>query len=217
MGTYTDKELMEALTKASKDQEINDLYNKFFKRYRGYVFKVASQRTRNFKDAEQMAKDITQETFISVIKGRKSFKFPANVNETDCANLVKAWLGRIANNHFNREIAQRSDNDAIVLTLSKLPEPSTDLFEEIYGGNVEYEIPNPFMQKMQTAMNSLKERDKHILLEYAREDCIETGKHLSESTIVYLCDLYNTTPENIRQIKKRTLLKLKTLCFSNKN
>jgi len=213
MKSLTDRELMEALKKAEAKEEIDELYNEFYKRFSGYVFKVASQRTRNFMDSEQFAKDLTQETFVSTLKGRKSFKFAPGVTDSECTNLIKGWLGRIANNHFNREIAKRGDVESLDEVLSRLPEPSVDLFETMHGEKDHEEISNQFMVMLQSALNLLKERDKHILLEYAREGCIETGRHLSTVTMDFLCILYSTTPENIRQIKKRALEKIKSICF----
>jgi len=69
--------------------------------------------------------------------------------------------------------------------------------------------------KLQEALNLLSEKEKHILLTYADEGCIETNRRqkISDSTLQYLCEYYNTTTDAIKQCKKRALDKIKKQCF----
>lgn len=217
MTALSDKELIEALQKEKAKEGFDSLYTHFFNRFKGYVFKVTLHFTRNFSDAEELAKDITQETFRSIFESNAKFKVPVNTSDELCTARIKGWLGTSAKNHFRREYARRINIDSLDEILVHLPEPAFDPFEKLYH-DPEIEVPNEFKNKLNEALSSIKkERDKHILLEYALDGCIETGKHLTTNTMEYLCKLYDTTPENIRQIKKRTYDKIKTICLTLNN
>lgn len=217
MKTLTDRELIEAIQNEKNTESLNSLITIFFNRYKNYVYKGALQRTRNFANAEDLAKDITQETFKSILESRKKFMLDVDKSDQECSIIIKSWLGRIANNHFNKEYARLNNLDCIDEIISYLPELNFDQYENIDIGS-ELEHTNKLMVRLQEALNSIKkERDKHILLEYAREGCIQSGLHLSPNAMEYLCTLYDTTPDNIRQIKKRTLDKIKIYCFDPQN
>ncbi len=222
MVALTDKELIQALCAAKDKQNYDALYTQFFHKFKGYVFKTTVHLTRNFNNSEDLAKDITQETFSSIYQNKPKFKFPENASENECTARIKSWLSKSAKNQFRKEYAKRINIEAIDEINSLLPEsvsppPELKLVKE-HSEEDEIEITNQFMLTLVQALGSIKnERDKHILFEYAMEGCIESKLHLTPNTMEYLCKLYNTTPENIRQIKSRTYRKLKSLCFQNKN
>lgn len=217
MNILTDRELIEALQYEKTKDEVNSLMTQFFNRYSGYVYKVAFQKCRNFNDAVDLANDIVQETFRSILESKNKFAFPANTPDNECPYVVKGWLGRIANNCFNKEYARKLNTDSIDEIFSCLTEPCFDIFNSLYE-DPGIEVPNHFQTKLQEALNSIKkDRDKHILLTYAHEGCIDSNKHLTPNAMEYLCKLYDTTSDNIRQIKKRTLDKVKLICFPANN
>jgi RNA polymerase sigma factor (sigma-70 family) len=217
MTALTDKELIEALQVAKDKQGFDALYTQFFNRFKGYVFKVTLNFTRNFSDPEELAKDITQETFRSIYENKAKFKFPDKASDNECTARIKSWLSISAKNNFRKEYARRINVDSIDEIIPLLTEPGFDHFEGS-PDDANIEITNEFMLTLVQALGTIKnERDKHILFEYALEGCIESKLHLSPNTMEYLCKLYDTTPENIRQIKKRTYDKIKAICFTNKN
>jgi hypothetical protein len=69
------------------------------------------------------------------------------------------------------------------------------------------------MQKLKLALNELHEKDRHILLTYADEYCIDNTQHLSDNAMDFLCSAHETNSANIRQRKKRALDKLKKNLF----
>lgn len=213
MRALTDRELIEALQNKKDEKEFEAVFTQFYNRFVGYVFKIASQSSRNFSNAEDLSKDITQETFKSIWQSKKPFTLPSDASDAECSNKIKGWLGRIANNRFNKEFARLKTIDSLDDALSHLPEPTCDPFM-LEEDNITPDPPNETMVKLLEALGSIKkERDKHILREYARESCIDSNQHLSTSSMNYLCEFYKTTPDNIRQIKKRTLDKIKHLLF----
>jgi len=209
---FTDFQIIEGIKKEESPKMTLYFQNQFYHKYKGYIYKVAIQRCVSYHDAEQLAIDITQETFISAFRGISKFDFPIEISQEKYEYVVKAWLGRIANNCFNKEYAKRKDIIYLDDLIIKPEDSKFDLFESLYGEEP-IEVPNEFRRKLNLAMSLLSEEQKHIILTYANEGCLNNNLHLSSDAMVYLCKTYTTSSANIRQIKKRTLDKIKKHCF----
>lgn len=96
-----------------------------------------------------------------------------------------------------------------------LPEnlQSFDLFKELFEQD-EIVVTNEFRTKLTLAMNELNEKQKHIILTYAGEGCLNSKQHISETTLKELCRTYDTTADNIKHIKNRALKHIKEIIFS---
>ena len=207
-----DLQIIEAL-KNDDDQKRQQKYQFiFFNKYKGYIYKGAIQLCVNFPDPEQLAIDITQQTFINAFRKIKDFDLSKEFNPEKHGLIIKAWLGKIANNCFKKEYAKRK-NEVYIGDLQIIPEKEDcDLIESLYEDS-QIEIPNEFRKRLNEAMNTLNEIQKHILLTYAGEGCLNSTLHLSDEALNYLCKMYSTSSANIRQIKKRALDKIKKHCF----
>lgn len=209
--TLTDAEVVAGIQVSKDEKELKLLQYEFYNRFAPYIYKVGSLKCRNFQDSDAMVREILQLTFIIAYKTIGKFTFPEGILPEKCKLVLKAWLGKIANREFLKEIGKRVDEHVDFDTLN-IPEPSYDPFAILVGGD-DTEVPNEFRLKLQEAMNELSEQDKHIVLTYAGEGCIDTKLHLSTNAMNYLCEYYKTTPEAIRQRKKRSLDKIKSICF----
>ena len=212
----TDQQIIDGLKNNEDPGQIRNLKNSFYKSYINDVYTKVIRMCRNFSDAEQLAKDITQDTFIKAFGNINKFTLPATAEPMKHRRIIMKWLLVIATNCFKKEYAIRineSNYDDIVKIIG---EPIYEPFEED-SGEIKFEIQNQFRLKLQTALNLLTERERHIIVEYADEECIDSKRHLSDKCMHYLCTLYDTTPENIRQIKKRALDKIKKSCFNTDN
>ncbi len=184
------------------------IYDKFV----GYIYKTAIQVCSNFEDSEHIAADITQQTFIKAFEKLATFSFKGEKEHVIQERLMKAWLGKIANTFFLKEYSRRK-NSNIVLE----DEFERELYENLFYDDTdenEEEIPNEYKIKLGEALTLLTEEQRFILFAYAREGCIGAKIHLSANTLKHLSDTFNTTSENIRQIKKRSLDKIKNHCLS---
>jgi RNA polymerase sigma factor (sigma-70 family) len=206
--------LIENLQRTIDKNELRLSHYEFYYRFSGYIYKCAMQNCRNFSSAELMAKDILQETFINGMKAVKNFKFSDKVKDSgDFDRCVKAWLGRIATNEFLKAKA-RIENLTYDVDALQFIESSDNFFGALFEEPIEA-MPSEDMIKLQTALNQLSERDRHIILTYASEGCIKSDKRLSREKMKYLCETYNTTPENIRQRKTRSLYKIMQICYNS--
>ncbi len=209
----TEKELIEGLQTIleEKDRRLHEF--EFYHRFAEYIYKVSLHKFRNFGDTEFLARDVLQNTFITAFRKIGKFKFPGKSLPVDHGKIIRAWLGKIANIEGKKSMAKVIDSKIEYDSLN-LPEPEYDQFEDIYGDPVTA-IPNEFSLKLQSAMNQLSEKEKDVIMTYAREGCINTNwsRHISDEALQYLCEYYKTTVEAIKQCKKRALEKIKKACF----
>ncbi len=211
-SSFSDLQIIEGLKNDNDLKELRQFQNLFFHKFKGYIYKVAIHRCLNFHDPQELATDITQETFINAFRKIKDFDLSKETDPNKHEVVIKAWLGRIANNCFNKEYAKRKNEVYLDDLKTKPVEESFDLFESLYGDDP-IEIPSEFRIKLQNAMNLLTEEQKHIVLTYAGEGCINSKQHLSTEAMNFLCKTHSTSSDNIRQIKKRALDKIKKNCF----
>ncbi len=207
----SDKELLDGLKTSSDEDLIRQYEYAFYDRFAPYVFKGAVNLCRNFKDSEDLAKEVTQLTFIKAFNALPKFIIGEDVTEKGFKTIVRAWLGKIANNSFKKLYPQLV-NENIDIEILQLDEPSYDLFDMLYDP-VPEESLSCEMALLHEAMAHLKEIDKHIVLTYASENCLESTHHLSDSSMKLLCETYKTTSDNIRQRKNRALKKIKLSCL----
>jgi len=210
--SFTDLQIIEGLKDDDDLKKLRLFQPQFFNRFKGYIYKVAIQRCVSFHDSQELATDVTQQTFINAFRKIKDFDLSKEPNPIKHEVVIKAWLGRIANNCFNKEYAKRKDHIYLDDLKTKPEESNYDLFESLYGDEP-IEIPNEFRSKLREAMKTLNEEQKHVIEIYAGEGCINSTQKLSPEKMNYLCKTFDTSSENIRQIKKRTLDKIKKYCF----
>jgi DNA-directed RNA polymerase specialized sigma24 family protein len=211
LTSISDEKIIEGIKNVQEENELKFFQYEFYNRFAGYIYKVALYKFRNFNDPDFLAREVLQKTFITAYEKIFKFKFPSGSSPKDHTKIIKAWLGRIAENESKKAIG-KTVNENIEYDTLNLPEPSYDQFEDIYGEPIK-ETPNEFRNKLQLALNVLSVKEKHIILTYAGEDCIDSDKHLSKSALNYLCQYYETTSASIRQCKKRALDKIKKSCF----
>ena len=210
--TLTDSEIIVGLQDCKEERELKFFQYEFYNRFAPYIYKVGSNVCRNFQDGESMAREVVQLTFIKAYKNIGKFTLPEGIDPQKSKFVIKAWLGKIANREFLREIGKKIEENVDFDSLN-FPEPTYDPFFVLSNGSKD-QVSNEFRSKLQVAMNEISEKDKHIILTYAGEDCINSKQHLSENAMKYLCEYYKTTPEAIRQRKKRALDKIKSICYS---
>ncbi|RIH66188.1 sigma-70 family RNA polymerase sigma factor [Mariniphaga sediminis] len=196
--------------KNGDEKEVKIAQTRFYKIFAGYVYKLAVQSCSNFVDPNFLAKEVVQNTFIKAFDYLPNFTFKSGIKDEEANKIIKALLGQIGNkvllNTIAEYINEKRCNKKIEIEELKIFENED---EEL---NVQ-PISNIFMKKLQSALNDLKEKDKHIVLTYAAEDCIDNTRHISENAMEFLCSAHKTTSANIRQRKKRALDKIKSKCF----
>lgn len=227
--------------------------NIFYKRYAGYLYKGIVEKCKNFKEPEQLAKDVLQDTFLRIFKALPDFSLPVNRPKAEHCYIIYGWVSKFADNSFKKVYEKRIQETSIEVSTKSMDEllcpmcgefldeqkkffvcrmkhykikkevvhgkplpenlESYDLFAELYEQD-SILVTSEFRTKLTEAMAQLNEKQKHIILSYANEGCLNSKQHISESTLNELCNAYDTTPDTIKHIKSRALKKLKDIIFS---
>jgi RNA polymerase sigma factor (sigma-70 family) len=121
---------------------------------------------------------------------------------------MKSWLSQIAKNEMLQLLRQyKIDKDKI--------EYADDLsFIERIESETE-EIISDDILLAEKALQTLNERDRNILVTYLMYE--DGNKKLPSIEIQKLADMWGVLPDNMRQIKKRSLAKLEIFIKTHKN
>lgn len=206
-----DIELIEGLKNPENARQLKDFQFEFYHRYMPYLFKIAINKLSSYSGAEALAEELVQDTMQLALEKIAAFTFADKVDSETAPFLIKGWLGKMGNNvylriiqkekrHFHQELVEKDEDSSKYSTIHEVDD------EHLDDGPVSEEI-----MKIRAVLNHLTPKQYDVLLTYASENCISTGNHLSDQAMNYLCSKHESNPENIRQIKKRSLDRLKVL------
>jgi DNA-directed RNA polymerase specialized sigma24 family protein len=121
---------------------------------------------------------------------------------------MKSWLGKIAHKEMLLLLRQFKDEKEKIeyhndLTFLENPD------EEVNPQTAEEIL------LAEKALRTLSERDRNILVTYLMFE--EGNKQLPRTEIQRLADMWDVLPDNMRQIKKRSLAKVKQYIETYKN
>lgn len=209
---FTDQQIVDGLKDDDDLKKLRLFQHQFFHKFKGQIYRISLEKCIAFPDSIEMATDITQQTFISAFRKIRDFDLSRESDPKKHETIIKAWLGRIAKNCFLKEYAKRKNYVYLDDLKLKPEEEGYDMFESLYGDEP-IEIPNEFRSKLRQAMMLLTEVQRHVIEIYAGDGCINSTQKLSPEKMNYLCKTFDTSSDNIRQIKKRALDKIKKICF----
>jgi RNA polymerase sigma factor (sigma-70 family) len=168
-------------------------FSEFYGRHVDWVHRMVKRLPPNRSISGQDVVDIVQDTFLDAYKGAGTFKPMARAS-TDCdteRRQARAWLGGIAKNVILQHLAGGillTDVDDINAISS-----TTDLSEE-----------SALVTATREALDSLEERDNDILLSWLYEyKPGQKNQRMSNAESRALAERWQTSPENIRQRRKR--------------
>lgn len=183
-------------------QQAEKAYNEFHNRYSKYLYGIITSAAKKFKntyDYEELAANILQNTLLIIWEKADTFIKIEDVTIEKKESRVKVWLGKIAQNEMYK-LLREYEADKITY--------DTELINEINLNDEPISVSKPKFEKvlLDRALNSLKEREKEILLAYYQYS--EKDKNMPSEALDNLCRIFDTTRDNLRQIKKRALDKV---------
>jgi RNA polymerase sigma factor (sigma-70 family) len=187
--------------KEDNRQDAEKAFSKFYNLYKDYLYTVIKKVCKSWQMyGDDLIQDVHQNTFLTVYENAENFIQIENIPFERQERHLKAWLGKIAKNEmFQLLRKQREDN-----------EKTTYLPDLSYFDDKEIEKFLPMSENMllvEKALNSLNERDRDILITYLMFE--DGNKKLPSEEIQRLADLWDVLPDNLRQIKKRSIEKIK--------
>jgi RNA polymerase sigma factor, sigma-70 family len=202
-NNYSDEELLILVSDKDENRtEAQQAFTIFYNRYKTFLWNLCVNVCRKCKkpDDEELAKDLFQNTMISVYAYGHTFNSKKS--------KVTTWLSRIAKNELYRLLRNskelRIDEEMELMVESVVDEKSAN----------GYEFESSEQKVLKEALEFLPEREQEILLTYIMYE--DGNKQLPKEIRQYLLDKYATTQENLRQIKGRSLKKIKDIIL-NKN
>lgn len=179
-----------------------EAWEEFFYRHRAYVLGVCRRFRNVLGDGVE---DLAQETLIRVYRKAHTFKPLENANPDHERAHVRAWLGRIANRLCLSALRRTQPVDPVDEGLSDTSEPS------LVGDD---SSPSPLVAQRRTlireALRTLTERERDILVASFAWYEPGAGCHrMPSEELAALMERFQTTAVNIRQIRARTLDKVR--------
>jgi len=179
--------------KEENEKEAQIAFSKLYKEYGKFLYSLVKKREKD----TQIVSATVSNVFLAMYDNPLSFK--ARKGETSDGSF-KAWLSVVAKHellklykeYFDEKISfNESDSDSSVFESTEVDENQLE--------NINFKI-------LQGALDSLNERDREIML--TLYTYYEEGKKTPSEILELLCKKYNTSKDNIRQIKVRSEAKI---------
>ena len=200
------------LTMAMKENNRLDAekaFSVFHKRYKNYLYAIVKNVCISWKMyGDELIEAVFENTFLTVYVKAESFMVIEDIPFERQEKRMKSWLGKIAKNEMLQLLRQfKVEKDKIEYT--------DDMTSFL---NIEEEImPQATSDHIlaEKALQTLSERERNILTTYLMYE--DGNRNLPSIEIQRLSDMWNTHPDNMRQIKKRSLAKVEMYIKTNKN
>jgi DNA-directed RNA polymerase specialized sigma24 family protein len=189
--------------------EAERAFSIFHTRYKNYLHTIVKNVCRSWEMyGAELIEAVFTNTFLTVYAKAEGFMVIEGIPFERQEKRMKAWLGEIAKNEMLQLLRQfKVDKDKIEYT--------DDLtcflnLEEETG----HQDTSDYLLA-EKALQSLSERDRNILTTYLMFE--DGNRNLPSIEIQRLSEMWNTHPDNMRQIKKRSLAKVEMYIKTNKN
>lgn len=174
--------------------------SELFKRHRAFLITVVRNAYRDVL-GEEGVEDVVMGTFLRAIEGASTYQ-PRGAGDPEAARRnVRAWLGQIAKN--------------VAMDVFREPDARIPLAPADLPDNIPAPLTLPSGQTreeecVRDVLESLPERERCVALVTAQHSDGSAGpQRLPNGVAADLARAFNTTPENIRQIRKRVFAKIK--------
>jgi len=200
------------LSMAMKDddrQEAERAFAKFYDCYKNYLFTVVKNACKSWeKYGDELIQAVHENTFLKVYEKADSFMIIEELPFERQELRMKGWLGKIAHREMLlllRDFKDEKEKHDYYDDLSFI-----ELIQEEDNSQTNEEI-----LLVEKALKTLSDRDRHILITYMMFE--DGNKQLPKPEIQRLAEIWNVLPDNMRQIKKRSIAKVKQYIETTKN
>lgn len=190
-------------------QNAEKAFTEFYNRYKSFLFTVIKKACKSWDMyGDELIETVFENTFLTVFDKAETFLKLDDIPFERQEKRMKAWLSQIAKNEMLQLLRQyRIDKDKVEFTDDlSFVERMEDETEEIISDDI---------LLAEKALQALNERDRNILVTYLMYE--DGNKKLPSSEIQKLADMWGVLPDNMRQIKKRSLAKLEIFIKTHKN
>lgn len=182
-------------------QEAEKAFAVFYNLYKNYLYTVVRNACKPWTMyGEELIQAVHENTFLTVFEKAEDFMLIEDIPFERQEKRMKSWLGKIAHREMLQLLRQfKKDKEKI--------EYHDDLtFLENSDEEIKPQKSKDFLLA-EKALNTLSERDRNIFVTYLMFE--DDNKKLPSSEIQRLAEMWDVLPDNMRQIKKRSLEKMK--------
>jgi RNA polymerase sigma factor (sigma-70 family) len=220
MSEAKDEQLFALMAKRGEDAK--EAWKTFYLRYINDLYRLV-HRLSGVSPSD--IEDLAQDTMVKAWRSAHTFRGGGDDDPDTARRRTLAWLGRIAKNHYwemrRRKIILVNESEAQVdeppkektrsHRLSKLHHEVRKALDAVTGVvEAGAETISIQRQLLQEALATLTEREKEIIL--ATYEHYEPGqqeqRRLPKEAVNKICQRFEITPDNLRQIRKRAYEKL---------
>lgn len=197
----TDEDLLQYMAKRGEDPSVaEEAWAEFYRRHGKYLYDVCCRAYSGFVDKATLS-DLVSETLLKVFEKAGTFKPSGFESPDEKRAWVRAWLGTIAENELFSGLRRQEG-----VQLDHLSDKQwADIGHPVAEG-VDAETPSRRLELITEALEQLPDRERYIVLvtmAYYRPG--RNHQRLPNDVSHGLARMYDTTPENIRKIRQRSL------------
>lgn len=221
----TDEQLFALM--AQRGEEAREAWETFYRRYINDFHRLVC-RLPGVSPSD--VNDLVQDTMVQAWKSAHTFQGGGDGDPDGARRWALAWLGRIARNHYwgtrRRKITlvndavEQEDKDENAShkdeprsrRLSKLHHEIERAVNLVAGvTEISADAGSGYMQLLREALATLTDRERDVML--ATYEHYEPGqqqqRRLPKEVVAEICSKFAITPDNLRQIRKRTDAKIR--------
>lgn len=181
-------------------QNAEKAFTEFYNRYKSFIYTVIKKACRSWKMyGDELIETVFVNTFLTVYEKAETFMLIDNVHFERQEKRMKYWLSQVAKHEMLQLLRQYKINKDKIEYLDDL-----SFLERI--DNETEEIKSDDILLAEKAFQTLSERDRDILVTYLMYE--DGNKKLPSDEIQRLANMWGVLPDNMRQIKRRSLRKL---------
>lgn len=195
--------------KEDDQQGAEKAFAKFYNRYKNYLYTVVLNACKAWEMyGDDLVQSVHQNTFLTVYEKAESFLQIEEVPIEQQEKRMKSWLATIAKNEMYQLLRGLRDEKE-----NMDYQDDITLFE---SSDEEHEVQkSEDFLLVERALDSLSEKNRNILVTYLMFE--DGNKKLPSEEIQRLSAIWEVLPDSLRQIKKRSLEKVKKYIETYKN
>ena len=205
MTDESDANLLVYMTMRDEDLDgARAAWGEFYRRHAPYLAAVCQRAYGRLLSGPSGAADLVAETFRKAFLRAETFTLTEDSDDVQRLR-IRAWLGVIARRLMLSILRSRGRSQAMV-ALEEWHQPAR---------SDEAELNASAVARVREALETLPDRQQHILrvtMQYY-DPSSGTGR-LPGEVLADLAKTLNTTPENIRQLRRRALMRLREVLSS---
>lgn len=183
------------------------VFTAFYHRYFRYLMTVVGNSLQLVRDPSAI-QEIVDDALAAFFRTSAKFDLSHARDPAGCDLLVRTYLGRLAKWKANHA---RSFQNSFSASVPDIAAIEAHLQANTNEGQGESSPPASSVEQVTLWLASLPERDCDVIRTYFLDDHPgQKSGRLPDGVATDLAERHGTTPENIRQIKRRLILEIRT-------